>query len=91
MTDPFVYDARRHGLAGDGATNDQPALQRLVDRLGDAYAADGQPRTIRCPSGDQVGSWPVPSRRLRDADSGVSPVPAQGTGTPLTLLRVQTW
>ncbi|NJC71341.1 right-handed parallel beta-helix repeat-containing protein [Planosporangium thailandense] len=49
--DPFVYNARAHGLAGDGTTNDQPALQRLVDRLGAAYAADGQPRTIYCPSG----------------------------------------
>jgi hypothetical protein len=49
--DPFVYHARDHGLAGDGFTNDQPALQRLVDRLGAAYAVDGQPRTIYCPSG----------------------------------------
>ncbi|MBL6280448.1 right-handed parallel beta-helix repeat-containing protein [Micromonospora fiedleri] len=49
--DPYVNNARVHGLAGDGATNDQPALQRLVDQLGAAYAADGQPRTIYCPSG----------------------------------------
>jgi hypothetical protein len=49
--DPFVYHARDHGLAGDGITNDQPALQRLVDRLGAAYAEDNQPRTIYCPSG----------------------------------------
>ncbi|GAA1806778.1 right-handed parallel beta-helix repeat-containing protein [Planosporangium flavigriseum] len=47
----FVYDARDHGLAGDRTTNDQPALQALVDKLGAAYAADGQPRTIYCPSG----------------------------------------
>ncbi|MCW2943527.1 MAG: hypothetical protein JWR24_244 [Actinoallomurus sp.] len=49
--DPFVYNGRDHGLAGDGVTNDQPALQALVDELGAAYAADGQPRTIYCPSG----------------------------------------
>ncbi|MCW3819330.1 right-handed parallel beta-helix repeat-containing protein [Micromonospora sp. DR5-3] len=49
--DPFVHNARDHGLAGDGTTNDQPALQRLVDELGAGYAADGQPRTIYCPSG----------------------------------------
>ncbi|MGC9666120.1 right-handed parallel beta-helix repeat-containing protein [Planosporangium sp. 12N6] len=49
--DPFVYQAREHGLAGDGITNDQPALQQLVDRLGAAYANDHQPRTIYCPSG----------------------------------------
>ncbi|MCW2899164.1 MAG: hypothetical protein JWO67_1429 [Streptosporangiaceae bacterium] len=49
--DPFVCNARGHGLAGDGITNDQPALQALVDALGVAYAADGQPRTIYCPSG----------------------------------------
>jgi hypothetical protein len=49
--DPFVYNARDHGLAGDGITNDQPALQALVDALGAAYAIDGQPRTIYCPSG----------------------------------------
>ncbi|HEV7931485.1 MAG TPA: right-handed parallel beta-helix repeat-containing protein [Actinomadura sp.] len=49
--DPFVYNARDHDLAGDGVTNDQPALQALVDALGAAYAADGQPRTIYCPSG----------------------------------------
>jgi hypothetical protein len=50
-TDPFVFHARDHGLAGDGVTNDQPALQALVDMLGEAYAADGRPRTIYCPSG----------------------------------------
>ena len=50
-TDPFVYNTRHHGLAGDGVANDQPALQALVDGLGAAYAIDGQPRTIYCPSG----------------------------------------
>jgi Right handed beta helix region/Pectate lyase superfamily protein len=49
--DPYVCDARRNGLTGDGETNDQPALQELVDRLGAAYADDGRPRTIYCPSG----------------------------------------
>jgi hypothetical protein len=51
LGDPHVIDARAHGLAGDGTTNDQPALQELVDELGKAYAADGQARTIYCPSG----------------------------------------
>jgi hypothetical protein len=49
--DPLVYDAHAHGLAGDGTTNDQPALAALVDTLGAAYAADGQQRTILCPAG----------------------------------------
>ncbi|WP_460350578.1 right-handed parallel beta-helix repeat-containing protein [Actinoallomurus acanthiterrae] len=46
-----MHDARDSGLTGDGRTNDQPALQALVDELGAAYAADGRPRTIFCPSG----------------------------------------
>jgi parallel beta-helix repeat protein len=49
--DPYVYDARAHGLTGDGDTNDQPALQELVDKLGDAYEDDRRPRVIYCPSG----------------------------------------
>ncbi|MEU6075074.1 right-handed parallel beta-helix repeat-containing protein [Micromonospora sp. NPDC047074] len=48
---PLLCDAREHGLTGDGVTNDQPALAALVDRLGDAYAADGRARVIRCPPG----------------------------------------
>jgi hypothetical protein len=47
-----VYDAREHGLVGDGVTNDQPALAALVDRLGHAYAEDGRPRMIVVPPGD---------------------------------------
>nr|WP_244454297.1 right-handed parallel beta-helix repeat-containing protein [Micromonospora echinofusca] len=49
--DELVRDARRYGLRGDGVTNDQPALAALVSELGDAYAADGQPRMIWCPPG----------------------------------------
>ncbi|NJC67938.1 right-handed parallel beta-helix repeat-containing protein [Planosporangium flavigriseum] len=49
--EPQVYDAREYGLAGDGVTNDQPALQELVNTLGDAYAADGLGRVIYCPPG----------------------------------------
>jgi hypothetical protein len=52
MAAPTVYNAREHGLAGDGATNDQPALQALVNALGDAYAADGIGRVIYCPPGE---------------------------------------
>ncbi|WP_089157712.1 right-handed parallel beta-helix repeat-containing protein [Micromonospora sp. NBS 11-29] len=48
---PLLCDARDHGLTGDGTTNDQPALATLVDRLGDAYAADGRVRVIYCPPG----------------------------------------
>lgn len=62
MPDLFVHNARDHGLAGDGKTNDQPALQALVHKLGDAYASDGRPRTIYCPSGlysiqDEATVW----------------------------------
>ncbi|HYZ27894.1 MAG TPA: right-handed parallel beta-helix repeat-containing protein [Thermoleophilaceae bacterium] len=49
---PGVYDAREHGLTGDGATNDQPALAALVDRLGEAYRRDGRPRVIYVPPGE---------------------------------------
>jgi hypothetical protein len=48
---PMVYNAREYGLAGDGVTNDQPALQALVNALGAAYAADGLGRVIYCPPG----------------------------------------
>ncbi|SCL14268.1 Right handed beta helix region [Micromonospora nigra] len=48
---PLLCDARGHGLTGDGTTNDQPALAALVDRLGDAFAADGRARVIYCPPG----------------------------------------
>jgi hypothetical protein len=54
MQVPLTVDAREHGLAGDGVTNDQPALQRLVDTLGAACAADGNPRTVRVPAGRYV-------------------------------------
>jgi hypothetical protein len=47
----LVYDAVEHGLAGDGLTNDQPALADLVQRLGDAYGRDGRPRVICAPPG----------------------------------------
>ncbi|MFD0818067.1 right-handed parallel beta-helix repeat-containing protein, partial [Micromonospora zhanjiangensis] len=47
-----VYDAREHGLVGDGVTNDQPALAALVDRLGDAAVRDGLGRVIYCPPGN---------------------------------------
>jgi hypothetical protein len=46
-----AWNARDYGVAGDGATNDQPALQQLVDQLGRACKADGLPRVIYCPPG----------------------------------------
>ncbi|MGR6319286.1 right-handed parallel beta-helix repeat-containing protein [Micromonospora soli] len=48
---PLMCNAREHGLTGDGTTNDQPAFAALVDRLGDAYGADGRARVIYCPPG----------------------------------------
>jgi hypothetical protein len=46
-----MSNARDYGLAGDGVTNDQPALAALVDHLGRACKADGRPRVIYCPPG----------------------------------------
>ncbi|MFF3820832.1 right-handed parallel beta-helix repeat-containing protein [Streptomyces bluensis] len=54
MTIPLTADARAYGLVGDGTTNDQPALQKLVDTLGEACAADGRPRIIQVPAGRYV-------------------------------------
>ncbi|GHI91409.1 right-handed parallel beta-helix repeat-containing protein [Streptomyces olivaceus] len=51
MTAPLTADAHAYGLAGDGTADDGPALQELVDALGDATAADGRPRTVRVPAG----------------------------------------
>jgi hypothetical protein len=49
--DRIVFNARDHGLVGDGRTNDQPALAALVDALGSACADDGLARVIHCPPG----------------------------------------
>jgi hypothetical protein len=46
-----LWNARDHGLTGDGSTNDQPAFAALVAELGRACAADGRPRVIYCPPG----------------------------------------
>ncbi|GII24660.1 right-handed parallel beta-helix repeat-containing protein [Planosporangium mesophilum] len=77
---PAVVNARDGGLAGDGVTNDQPALQALVDALGEAYDADGLGRVIYCPPG---------AYSMRDAGtvwrSGVSLVGA-GPGVTRFLL-----
>jgi hypothetical protein len=89
--DPYVYNARDHGLAGDGSTNDQPALQALVDALGAGYAADGQPRAIYCPSGvysirdegtvwrsgvSLIGAGPAATRfALSNPENTTSPTP----------------
>ncbi|MFJ8189967.1 right-handed parallel beta-helix repeat-containing protein [Streptomyces sp. NPDC096094] len=54
MTAPLTADAHEYGLAGDGTADDRPALQKLVDALGDATAADGRPRTVRVPAGRYV-------------------------------------
>jgi len=49
-----VFNARAHGLLGNGTTNDQPALAALVEKLGHGYAQDGRPRIIYCPPGDYL-------------------------------------
>ncbi|MFC8102651.1 right-handed parallel beta-helix repeat-containing protein [Streptomyces sp. NPDC057363] len=54
MTAPLTADAHAYGLVGDGTADDRPALQKLVDALGDATAADGRPRTVRVPAGRYV-------------------------------------
>ncbi|MFH8975053.1 right-handed parallel beta-helix repeat-containing protein [Streptomyces sp. NPDC017890] len=54
MTVPLTADAHEYGLVGDGTADDRPALQKLVDALGDATAADGRPRTVRVPAGRYV-------------------------------------
>ncbi|MFI7407372.1 right-handed parallel beta-helix repeat-containing protein [Streptomyces sp. NPDC049627] len=59
---PLTVDAQAHGLVGDGTTNDQPALAKLVDALGAACEADGRPRVIQVPPGryvirDQAVVW----------------------------------
>jgi hypothetical protein len=54
MTAPLTADAHEYGLVGDGTADDRPALQQLVDALGDATAADGRPRTVRVPAGRYV-------------------------------------
>ncbi|MFF4471661.1 glycosyl hydrolase family 28-related protein [Streptomyces sp. NPDC001599] len=54
MTAPLTADAHEYGLVGDGAADDRPALQELVDALGDATAEDGRPRTVRVPTGRYV-------------------------------------
>src|SRR5690242_10766599 len=78
--DTGLFNAHDHGLAGDGSANDQPALQALVDRLGDAYARDRQPRSIFCPPGTYL---------IRDAAtvwrSGVSLLGAGPVATRFVL------
>ncbi|CAM5685410.1 Right-handed parallel beta-helix repeat-containing protein OS=Streptomyces tendae OX=1932 GN=GUR47_20485 PE=4 SV=1 [Streptomyces tendae] len=54
MTAPLTADAHEYGLVGDGTADDRPALQKLVDVLGDATAEDGRPRTVRVPAGRYV-------------------------------------
>jgi hypothetical protein len=79
-SDAAIADARAHGLAGDGRTNDQPALAALVDRLGAAYARDHRPRVIYCPPG--VYSIRDATTRWR---SGVSLVGAGAGATRFEL------
>ncbi|GGP79455.1 right-handed parallel beta-helix repeat-containing protein [Streptosporangium pseudovulgare] len=75
-----VYDAREHGLTGDGVTNDQPALAALVDRLGAAYRRDGRPRMIYAPPGDY--------RMLDAATVWCSGVSLVGAGMQVTRFRL---
>ena len=63
-----VFDAREHGLRGDGVTNDQPALAELVARLGDGYVADGIGPGHLLPA----GQLRHPRRRNRLAQRGLA-------------------
>ena len=75
-----VYNAREHGLVGNGTANDQPALAALVERLGTEIARDHHPRVIYCPPGDYlIADAPVVWK------SGISLVGA-GTGTTRFVL-----
>src|SRR5690348_13184956 len=82
-----VCNAREHGLAGNGTTNDQPALAALVEKLGHAYAKDGRPRVIYAPPGQYligdhqtiwrsgvslIGAAPGATRFVLNATSAVS-------------------
>jgi hypothetical protein len=84
-----VANAREHGLAGDGRTNDQPALAALVDELGRACAADGRPRVIHCPPGvyriaGQTTAWRS-GVSLTGAGEGATRFVLESDGSPIAL------
>jgi hypothetical protein len=84
-----VWNARDHGLAGDGRTNDQPALAALVDELGSACAADGRPRAIYCPPGVYRIAGATTAWRsgvsLTGAGDGVTRFVLESDGPPIAL------
>jgi hypothetical protein len=82
--DGDVYDARRHGLTGDGVTNGQPALAALVDSVVAAVAADGRPRVIYCPPGVYaIRDAATPRRRGAAASRSSARCPARrGSSSP---------
>jgi hypothetical protein len=84
-----MWNAREHGLAGDGKTNDQPALAALVERVGGLVAADGRPRVIYCPPGVYriAGSTTVWRRgvSLTGAGEGATRFVLESDGAPIAL------
>lgn len=76
-------------LAGDGQTNDQPALAALVDELGRACAQDGRPRVIYCPPGvyricDETTVWRS-GVSLIGAGEGATRFLLESSGKPIAL------
>src|SRR3954463_6547962 len=84
-----VWNARDHGLSGDGTANDQPALQALVDELGRACKADGLPRVIYCPPGVyRIAGTPTAGRSgvsLPGAGEAATRFLLEGNGEPVAL------
>jgi hypothetical protein len=84
-----VANARDYGLIGDGGANDQPALAALVDELGRACRADGQPRVIYCPPGVyRIAGRTTPWRSgvsLTGAGEGATRFVLESDGQPVAL------
>jgi hypothetical protein len=86
---PEAWNARQYGLAGDGQTNDQPALAAMVDELGRACAKDGRPRVIYCPPGvyriaDATTVWRS-GISLTGAGEGATRFVLESDGKPIAL------
>ena len=84
-----MHNALEHGLAGDGRTNDQPALAALVEELGRACAGDGRPRVIYCPPGvyriaEATTAWRS-GVSLTGAGEGATRFVLESRGQPVAL------
>ncbi|HTJ37749.1 MAG TPA: right-handed parallel beta-helix repeat-containing protein [Dactylosporangium sp.] len=83
-----MINAREHGLAGDGVTNDQPALQRLVD-------ACPPGEVIYCPAGtysirDAATVWRTGVSLIGDGPSATRFVLAN-PGAPASPVPLAFW